>query len=113
MRGRPSEVCCMMRRERALVLVAAAALFSGCTGSVGDAAGSRPPGNGTGGSGGRPPGSSTPGSSNPGTPVPGTPGAPPTPPGVAAEQPGRTPLRRLTRSQYNNTIRDLLGLSGD
>jgi len=27
--------------------------------------------------------------------------------------PGHTPLRRLTRSQYNNTVRDLLGVAGD
>ena len=26
---------------------------------------------------------------------------------------GHTPLRRLTRSQYNNTIHDLLGIIGD
>ena len=26
---------------------------------------------------------------------------------------GHTPLRRLTRSQYNNTVRDLLGVAGD
>jgi hypothetical protein len=30
-----------------------------------------------------------------------------------AAGPGRTPLRRLTHGEYNNTIRDLLGLSGD
>jgi len=27
--------------------------------------------------------------------------------------PGHTPMRRLTRSQYNNTIHDLLGITGD
>jgi hypothetical protein len=27
--------------------------------------------------------------------------------------PGHTPLRRLTRTQYNNTVRDLLGVAGD
>jgi hypothetical protein len=32
-------------------------------------------------------------------------------PGV--EAPGRTPLRRLTHAEYNNTIRDLLGLRDD
>src|SRR5689334_3068916 len=30
-----------------------------------------------------------------------------------AEAPGRTPLRRLTHAEYNNTIRDLLGLRED
>jgi hypothetical protein len=28
----------------------------------------------------------------------------------AEDRPGRTPLRRLTREQYNNTVRDLLGI---
>jgi hypothetical protein len=34
-------------------------------------------------------------------------------PGAVAEVPGRTPLRRLTHAEYNNTIQDLLGLAGD
>jgi hypothetical protein len=33
--------------------------------------------------------------------------------GPSAESPGRTPLRRLTHAEYNNTIRDLLGLRED
>jgi hypothetical protein len=37
----------------------------------------------------------------------------PSVPGLAAETPARTPLRRLTHEQYNNAIRDLLGLTGD
>ena len=101
----------MMRRERSrLALIAAAAALAGCTGAVeGQRPGNEP--GPAGGSGGRPPGQmSTPPGTNP---IPGTPGAPPTTPGAAAEKPGRTPLRRLTRIQYNNTVRDLLGVSGD
>ena len=103
----------MMRRERTLVLVAAATFLYGCTGTVGGSASDPMPGPGNPGNGGKP------GTGNPGTggqpsnPIPGTPGAPPPAPGAAAETPGRTPLRRLTRIQYNNTIRDLLGLTGD
>src|SRR5947208_58175 len=64
----------------------------GCTGDIGAPAGSTdpltpPPNNGTGG-----------------TTV--TPACVPGPPSV-----GVAPLRRLTRSQYNNTIRDLLGVT--
>jgi len=33
--------------------------------------------------------------------------------GPGAEAPGRTPLRRLTHAEYNNTIRDLVGLRED
>src|SRR4051812_34456828 len=29
------------------------------------------------------------------------------------EQPTRPPMQRLTRAQYNNTVRDLLGLGGE
>src|SRR5688500_3539838 len=32
---------------------------------------------------------------------------------VGAERPGRTPMRRLTHTEYNNTIRDLVGLRED
>lgn len=101
----------MMRRERTLVLVAAATFLYGCTGTVGGSSDPNPgPGNGN---GGKPPGTSNPGNGQPSNPIPGTPGAPPPAPGAAAETPGRTPLRRLTRIQYNNTVRDLLGLTGD
>jgi hypothetical protein len=82
-------------------VAAVAAGLSGCTGSVGDA-GSTP---GPGGSPAPGPGSPT----NPGGPGnPATPGGP-----AAAEHPGRTALRRLTHLEYNNTIRDLLGLKED
>jgi hypothetical protein len=86
----------MMRRStiRGLLLAGAIAM-GGCNGSVGEGLpvdpNSPPP------TGERPPGG----------PVPGGPGV------GAAEIPGVTPLRRLTRGQYNNTIRDLLGLTGD
>jgi uncharacterized protein DUF1592/uncharacterized protein DUF1588/uncharacterized protein DUF1595/uncharacterized protein DUF1587/uncharacterized protein DUF1585 len=84
----------MMARLRHWSAVAAvAAGLSACTGSVGDPA--------AGGPGGpNPPGTGSP------TPGPGG-GAP------GAEQPGRTPMRRLTHDEYNNTIRDLLGLTDD
>ncbi len=36
-------------------------------------------------------------------------GVPTTPPQCNGPQPGRSPLRRLTRAEYNNTVRDLLG----
>jgi hypothetical protein len=36
-----------------------------------------------------------------------------TPPGIFEPLPGHNPLRRLTRTQYNNTVRDLLGVAGD
>ncbi|HVJ15745.1 MAG TPA: DUF1592 domain-containing protein [Polyangiaceae bacterium] len=63
----------------------------------------------------------------PGGPAPGTPGGPGGGSGggtsstgepldcsgTGAPSVGVTPLRRLTRSQYSHTIRDLLGLSGD
>ena len=104
----------MTRRERTLVLVAAATFLYGCTGTVGGSSSDPNPGPGNGGNnGGRPPGPGMTGGSQPSNPIPGTPGAPPPAPGAAAETPGRTPLRRLTRIQYNNTVRDLLGLTGD
>ena len=102
----------MMRRERTLVLVAAATFLYGCTGTVGGSSDPNP-GPGNNGNGGKPPGTGNPGGGQPSNPIPGTPGAPPPAPGAAAETPGRTPLRRLTRIQYNNTVRDLLGLTGD
>jgi hypothetical protein len=42
-------------------------------------------------------------------PPPGAPDTPTTPPAIAAPDPGRVTLRRLTRNEYNNTVRDLLG----
>jgi hypothetical protein len=88
----------MMRRSsmRDLLLVGVIAT-GGCNGSVGESAGP----------GGRPPGPPA----DPG--LPPTPGTPAIPGANVPEIPGATPLRRLTRAQYNNTVRDLLGLSGE
>jgi hypothetical protein len=83
----------MMRRSsiEGLLLLGAIAV-GGCTGTVGQGLPADP---------NLPPGERPP-------------GAPPTTPGAAiAETPAATPLRRLTRAQYNNTVRDLLGLTGD
>src|SRR5262245_55962452 len=65
------------------------------------------------------PGSETAPDDRPGTPgapstsKPGSPGAPPAPgtPPAAGDptEAGPSPLRRLTRREYNNTVRDLLG----
>jgi hypothetical protein len=81
----------------------------GCTGSVGDAKGPGPgggPGD-PGGNGGPP---MTPGG-NGGPPGPADPGAPPgTLPSDDTTVPGTAPLRRLTRLEYVNTVRDLLGI---
>lgn len=97
---------------------------SGCTGNVGDGRGGDgrtggPPGpmNMTtgGGTGGATGGSGGPGTGG-GGPGPGTGGTGmmQTPPGeMFPSLPGHTPVRRLTRSQYNNTIEDLLGIVGD
>jgi hypothetical protein len=95
----------------AAVVLAAA----GCTGRID---GSSPPVPGGGGApppspGGSPPGPGNPGPSNPGpgpgptTPPPsGAAGAPTT---CGPDQIGPSPLRRLTRLEYDNTVRDLLG----
>jgi hypothetical protein len=72
------------------LLLAGAFVVAGCTGSVGDG---------------------LQGSTSPTSP-PG-PGGPIPPPGSVAETPTATPLRRLTRAQYNNTVRDLLGVGGE
>jgi hypothetical protein len=114
----------------ALVVLGAAGF--GCSGNIGDQGGGRAPaGDGTTGPGGTgnsggPTGSgagtgtmpgtgapgSAPGSNGGGPSNPGQPGG-----GPATEmfpaQPGHVAMRRLTRSQYNNTIHDLLGIAGD
>src|SRR4051812_29943237 len=81
-------------------LAATLALLCSCTGSID---GSKPPG--TGPNPGTGPGPTPPGS----LPPLGT--NPTVPPGSAAckVNPGPSPLRRLTRSEYDNTVRDLLG----
>ncbi len=105
---------------------------AGCTGNIGDQPGG-PSGMGPGPStpGGTTPGGTTPGGTTPGGTAPGgttpggtTPGGTTqggtTPGGVAPgggevipAQAGHIPMRRLTRTQYNNTIHDLLGIAGD
>jgi len=90
----------MMARwtERLSLFLACAALgASGCRGDIGDAEEGQAEG--------------TPGPGEVG--APGTPGVHPLPPAsdacrAAAAQPGASPLRRLNRTEYNNTVRDLL-----
>jgi hypothetical protein len=83
----------------------------GCSGTIAGDHGNTP--------GGQTPGPVVPGGPpGTGTPVPGGApggggGAPSTPAGMFPALPGHTPLRRLTRTQYNNTIHDLLGITGD
>jgi hypothetical protein len=89
-----------------VTLALTALLFSACTGTTEGGTGgpgtTTPPGNGMvppGGGGTNPPGG---GGTNP----PGS-----TTPAPASDAPGPTPLRRLTVSEYSNTIRDLLGVT--
>jgi Protein of unknown function (DUF1592)/Protein of unknown function (DUF1588)/Protein of unknown function (DUF1595)/Protein of unknown function (DUF1585)/Protein of unknown function (DUF1587) len=103
-----------MARRRSLSLAALALGLStqGCVGSInGDdvAGGPGPSGNGTGpGNGGLGNTGSTGGGQNGGGNgnMGGTSGGGPAPDPTAA---GPTPLRRLDRREYNNTVRDLLG----
>ena len=106
---------------------------AGCSGNIGDQGRPRAPGTGSnpadpGGNGGPGnPGGAVPGGNGMGAPGNGSPGgagspggsgSPGQPGGGAPAQmfpaePGHVPMRRLTRSQYNNTIHDLLGMAGD
>jgi Protein of unknown function (DUF1592)/Protein of unknown function (DUF1588)/Protein of unknown function (DUF1595)/Protein of unknown function (DUF1585)/Protein of unknown function (DUF1587) len=116
--------------SQSLLLVA----VLGCTGTIENPNGPGSPGSGSGpGTPGVGPGTGTPGTGTPGTGTPGTgtPGAgtgtpgtstpgvtpPPAMPtlpgtGVVADPnaAGPMPLRRLNRLEYNNTVRDLLGI---
>jgi hypothetical protein len=86
----------MIRPDRlSTILLGVALSFVGCTGEVGDASTTPPDG-------------VKPGPGNP--PPPGA--IPPGPPITATDSAGPTPLRRLTIFEYNNTIRDLLGVQG-
>lgn len=88
----------------AVLLVAAGGLA--CTGQIDPAAASDPGGVPWTGSGAAPgPGSGAGGGG--GQPAPGDPAAKPIDPRTCA--PGPAPMRRLSRLEYNNTIRDLLG----
>ncbi len=81
----------------------------GCTGAIGDS-GMQPPGTGN-----PPGGPNNPGGGPPGAGKPGGPGGavpPGGPPGTGTADPnsaGPMPLLRLSRREYNNTVRDLLG----
>jgi hypothetical protein len=80
----------------------------GCQGSIGDSMGMPGPGNPT-GPGAQPPGSppTTPRPGDPSTVVP--PGGPPSTGAIDPNAAGPMPLLRLSRREYNNTVRDLLG----
>ena len=115
----------------ALLGLIGVALFGlGCTGTIdaGPPDPNQPPGMGNPGPGnpgpGTPgPGNPGPGNPGPGNPGPGNPGPGPGNPGPgpgmgpggrplpsdAMSVPGVAPLRRLTRFEYENTLRDLLG----
>ena len=99
---------------------AAVGLFLGlgaCSGTIGGTSGSDPNGSGNNGNGNNGNGMTAPGGSKPGTGTPPGGNGGTMPPGMSSaggpEVPGRTPLRRLTHAEYNNTIRDLLGLKED
>ena len=98
-----------------LGLLFALAWVAGCVGDIaGQGDPNQPPGSGPGPGAGPAPGGPGPGGGTPG-PGGGNPGPGPGPgpgAGPARELPGNAPLRRLTRPQYNNTIRDLLGVTG-
>jgi hypothetical protein len=92
-------------RVRTLALGLVIAATSGCTGAVGESPGGRAPGADPAAPSGRAPGA----------------GGVADPPGAHAGQPDRThptcreirpgpaPVRRLTRTEYDNTVRELLG----
>ncbi len=117
--------------QRATLLVLSTAAGLACSGAIGGGEGGGGPGTGASGTGS--PGTGTPGTGAPGTGAPGTgapgtgaPGAPGSgvpggpgalPPGIPAipppmackaTTPGPSPMRRLTRREYGNTVRDLL-----
>jgi hypothetical protein len=90
-----------MTRALGLFCVLGAGLLgAGCTGNISDGDGTAPPG-GPGQPGG------------PGGPVTSGPAAQPGAGalGDSASVPGPAPVRRLTRLEYDNTVRDLLGVS--
>jgi hypothetical protein len=104
------EVQVMMRTLGILCLFGAPLVGLGCTGGIGDASGTPPGMVGTPGQTGAPGGSSTPGGSD--TPITSGPAAQP---GAGAlnddtSVPATAPVRRLTKLEYDNTLRDLLGL---
>src|SRR5215218_2693811 len=86
-------------------VVTAAALLTGCTGTISDPGGTAHP-TGSGGVPGGPPGSGG---------ISGTGAAPATPSACSPGVPGTTRMPLLTNSQYDNTVQELfgLGLSAD
>ncbi len=115
----------MLQPIRKLGLVGVAILVAplgmGCTGAISGGNSSNPGGGktpatsgpSTGGGGGSTPGSQTPGTGGGGAPVTPPPNAvPPSAlPNDSMSVPGPAPLRRLTRLEYENTVRDLLGIN--
>jgi hypothetical protein len=102
----------------------ALALALGCSGNINE--GGSGPGPGMGGVPGNSAGGSGPGAGGAGAaggnrmmPPGGTGGSGPggtgmtTPPMTYDANSGHTPMRRLTRTQYDNSVRDLLGVAGD
>src|SRR5688572_9131747 len=100
---------CIGSTRRAGLILGISLGLAGCTGVIG-------------GSG--PDGDDPANPNNPGGPgTPGTPGAgggtgvgggaPVDCSGTGTPSVGVSPLRRLTRSQYSHTVRDLLGMPGD
>src|SRR5215207_1401931 len=100
----------MIRSVKVFCLVGSL-LGLGCTGAI------RPSRNATGDEPGQPGGAGQPSGGAPSIPTPGVPnsGGPAAKPGAGALSdgnavPGPAPLRRLTRFEYENTLRDLLGV---
>jgi hypothetical protein len=85
-----------------LALAGVALCGFGCSGSIGDAAGFGP-------GAGDPSNPRTPGAPDPAAPPNAVP--PSSLPSDSDTVPGPAPLRRLTRFEYENTVRDLLGLT--
>jgi hypothetical protein len=89
-----------------LCLFTGLGLVSACVGTVGSDSKGGPQDPNT------PPGTTPPGNGGTSPGAGGSNGGPGGPPPAAPSVTGRTPLRRLTQAQYNNTIKDLLGLDG-
>lgn len=89
--SRPRDHAQRLRTFGALVVL------TGCSGTIVDASATGGAGTGGGGAAGRAAGAGAGGSVADVCPPPGTP------------RPGTAPLRRLTRDEYNSTVRDLLG----
>jgi len=96
-------------------------LVAACNGSIESSRSGNKGGSSSPGATGDPPGTGT--TTDPGNPSTGTPGTPQTLPGLGegpyapdraasvcqSIDPGPSPIRRLTREEYDNTVRDLLG----